>query len=652
MSILGYLEKILHKIDNVLLNQGYTEDELHQEGFRILGELYLLSSLERNGLLNANDSFQNKQKDVVNSFPTILSGKIDPLCSNAYDDLLKLRENYQKDSQLDILGSLYQNVLTRWYIQDQGIVFTPLAIVEYIISQIGFQLNSFQKDKNIIDLSCGSGIFLRKAAENVIKSAILEKEEYSCIQDYVNKNIIGFDIDPDAIFISHISLADLLIEKLKHNYSLDIKFNPKIFQTNSLIENDKNDTLEVQTLKHSKFNYVVGNPPYIESKIMDEETKQICIQYFPDAARGHFDVYSCFLSLGTKMLTKSGKLGYIIPNKFLSSHYAKKLREKYLSANCISQIVDLSHNDVFQPAVYPIILIIDNQNPLKTKLKISRAKSLNDLSLETVSHNTKIVKTSNFLETYNRTIFILEDPILDMVNRILEASNLTLGELVRFRWAISFHRKGLREMFVSKVPRGHFPVKFLGGKAFGGNREINRYNLNWKGYWIDYDHKKAKSVKNNFPDYEYFKKEKIIICQHALRIRATVDYEGFACKDIFIIGHLTEKSRELRISLEYILALLNSELYSHLYSNMYSSTEIMGKYLHYLPMYLHDLPVIKPIERDIIYLENLVKKRLRQASDEFSVIDEEIDRKVYEIYSCSKEEIELAKKHIKEYLVK
>ena len=65
-----------------------------------------------------------------------------------------------------------------------------------------------------------------------------------------------------------------------------------------------------------------------------------------------------------------------------------------------------------------------------------------------------------------------------------------------------------------------------------------------------------------------------------------------------------------------------------------------------------NLPVIKPIERDIIYLENLVKKRLRQASDEFSVIDEEIDRKVYEIYSCSKEEIELAKKHIKEYLVK
>ncbi len=650
MSILVQLEKILLKIDNVLLEKGYREEELHQEGFRILGELYLLSSLERNGLLNVEESFTKKQLDVVQSFPTILSGTIPESCSTAYQNLLKLRNEY--GNQSDVLGSLYQNVLTSNYIQDQGIVFTPLPIVNYIISQVGFQSNVFQFEDKIIDLSCGSGIFLCKSAETAVDSAIRNHLDSGHIQEYINNNIIGFDIDPDAVFISHIGLAEKIVETLGEKYSLETVFNPKIFQTNSLNKNDINDSLEVQSLKNSKFRCVVGNPPYIESKIMDKETKQICLKHFPDAATGHFDVYSCFLSLGSNLLNDEGKLGYIIPNKFLSSRYARKLREKLLQNNNISQIIDLSHNNVFQPAVYPILMILDKQNPLTNKIQITRVNSLEDLSQADFLSRLKKVDVSNFLKTANRTVYLLEGSTLEMINRILTSSSLTLGDLIRFRWSISFHRKGLRELFVSDSPRGKEPVRFIGGKAFGGNREINRYHINWKGFWINYDHTKAKSVGNNFPSYKYFKEDKIIICQHALRIRATIDYDGYACKDIFLIGHLEDKGKDMGLSLEYILALLNSELYSYLYSNLYSSTEIMGKYLHYLPMHLHDLPVKQPTTQEKDFLEKQVRKKLLEQKDDFTVTDETIDKKIYEIYECSDEEIILAKTHIKEYLVK
>jgi len=647
-----HLERILSQIDKMLLKQGFKEDEVHQEGFRVLGELYLLTSLERNKLLKSDENLIQKQEEMAQSFPTILSGSVDNSLNSIYTDLLKLRSQDIQHTHQDILGSLYQNILTSSYIQDKGIVFTPLQIVDYLISQVGFQSNGFQPGDKIIDLSCGSGLFLRKSAEQTIKTACDNNFESSFIQNYVCTNIIGFDIDPEAVLISQISLADQIISQLGKDYSLETVFNPSIYQTNSLIKTDINDLFTVNELKNSKFKYVVGNPPYIESKIMDSETKQICLDHFPDAATGHFDIYSCFLSLGYNLLTSDGKLGYIIPNKFLSSRYARKLREKLLRENQISQIVDLSHNKVFQPAVYPIIIILDKNNPLEKQTKVTRVNNYDELVDVNFPRRLRAVEVDNFLKTKNKTIYLLDNSILDMINRIFSLSSLTLGDLIRFRWAISFHRRGLRELFVSETPLGENPIRFIGGKAFGGNREINRYNINWKGYWINYNHKKAKSVGNNFPNYKYFRENKIIVCQHALRIRATIDYEGYACKDIFLIGHLKERALDLGISLEYILALLNSELYSYLYSNIYSSTEIMGKYLHYLPMYLHDLPVIMPKGIEIESLEELVKTRISEQIKEFTSTDEIIDKKIYELYECSQKEMELAKTHIREYLVK
>ncbi|MCE7741577.1 MAG: N-6 DNA methylase [Candidatus Heimdallarchaeota archaeon] len=647
-----HLERILSKIDRMLLKQGFKEDTVHQEGFRILGELFLLTSLEINNHLKPEETLLQKQERISQSFPTILSGSLDNSFNSIYIDLFNLRTQHKQHSHQDILGSLYQNILTTSYIQDKGIVFTPLQIVDYLIAQVGFQSSIFQHEEQIIDLSCGSGLFLRRSAEKVIETAQNQNLESNYIQNYVCNNIIGFDIDPEAVFISQISLANQIISQLGKDYSLETIFEPSIYQTNSLIKNDKNDVMKIKELKNSKFKYVVGNPPYIESKIMDSETKQICLDHFPDAATGHFDIYSCFLSLGYNLLTSDGKLGYIIPNKFLSSRYARKLREKFLRENQISQIVDLSHNNVFQPAVYPIIIILDKQNPLKKQTRVTRVNDYDELVDSNFSKRLRTVEVDNFLKTKNSTIYLLENSILDMINRIFSLSSLTLGDLIRFRWAISFHKSGLRELFVSENPLGENPIKFIGGKAYGGNREINRYNINWRGYWINYDHKKAKSVENNFPNYKYFGDKKIIVCQHALRIRATIDSEGYACKDIFLIGHLKERALDLGISLEYILALLNSELYSHLYSNMYSSTEIMGKYLHYLPMYLHDLPVVMPNGMEIDFLEEQTNKRLLEQTNEFTSIDEIIDKKIYELYECNEEEIELAKTHIREYLVK
>jgi len=373
-------------------------------------------------------------------------------------------------------------------------------------------------------------------------------------------------------------------------------------------------------------------------------------KYFPEEAKGSFDIYACFVSLGAEMMSENGKLGFIIPNKFLISKYARVIRERFLNKRLITQIVDLAHQRIFRPAVYPIILILNKEFQNDKYIELFPDVQLEDLSSSRLVEKKESVSIDLFNKTKNKTLYFPRKKV-DFLERVFSLSDYILGDLVRFRWSISFHRKGIREMFVSSKPIGKNPIKFIGGKTFGGNREIERYKLNWEGNWIDYDREKAKQLNNNFPDYKFFKSKKIIICQNALRIRATIDTEGYVSKDIFLIGHLTEKGKSLNLSLELFLALLNSELYSFLYSVIFSGTEILGNYLHYLPMFLHDLPIKIP---NVVIKEELNKLSKKMLSNDKNreEIDKKIDDIIYQEFKCSSSEIFIIQNHINRILFK
>jgi type I restriction-modification system DNA methylase subunit len=621
------------------------------KNFQKLSEIILLKKAEYYGLIESNISISEKKELLTQSFPELhidfqeidlgkISEKIDSFVENSVQSELR-----------DYLGELYQKVLSSSKKQDKGIVFTPISVVDYILLQLEHPHYENQKsENNLIDLACGSGLFLIRAAQRMYDSEMKKNQTSVEIISKISEKIYGFDIDPIAVYLSKINIISTLFDCFKSDFPLEHKINFNFYKTNSLVTNSTNEDKSIKEAKRKKYDFVVGNPPYIESKKMDKKTKTICKKYFPEEAKGSFDIYACFLSLGAEMMSENGKLGFIIPNKFLISKYARVLRERFLSRNLINQIVDLAHQRVFRPAVYPIILILKKEEQKNNYIQLFPDVQIEDLSSSIMEHKKEIVSNNLFKKMKNKTLYFTRNKV-EFLERVFNLSDYTLGDLIRFRWSISFHRKGIREMFVKSKPKGKNPVKFIGGKPFGGNREIERYRLIWGGDWIDYDREKAKKMNNNFPDYKFFKSKKIIICQNALRIRATIDTEGYVCKDIFLIGHLTDKGKSLNLSLEVILALLNSELYSFLYNVIFSGTEILGNYLHYLPMFLHDLPIKIPDEFIKEELENLSKKMLSKDKNS-SEIDKEIDNIIYQEYNCSISEISVIQNHINNILFK
>ena len=646
-----YLYKEIEKFHKDRLEKNQS---LIHNNFEVFSQLYLIAKFEIYSLFDKHLSLENKSKEIRNFLPSVFSVPLNNSFDHIYasfSELIRLSEF--KDIR-DPLGEIYQHVLSSSVKSNKGIVFTPLLVIDYIISQINFPrtLSESQEEK-IIDLACGSGLFLSEAVKRVIEKAVLLNKSYEFVIEYISRNIYGFDIDPTAVLLTKVNIIKEIVDNYKTDISFDTPIRISIFRTNSLELISNKDSKRIQGIKLMKFDYIVGNPPYIDVKRMDKRTKNLCKSNFPNVAIGKFDIYACFMELSSRMLADNGQLGYIIPNKFLSSQYAKTLRKRFLDENLLHQIVDLAHKKVFQPAVYPIILILKKQKDLQKHIQLISDVDIDELAANKLDKKTYVVNSEIFKRTENRTIFFPKEEYVCLLEKIFNQSQYSMGEIIRFRWSISFHRKGLRSKFIYPEKKGKNPKRILGGKKYGGNREIERYGINWRGYWIDYDREKARKLQNNFPKLEIFQEKKIIICQHALRMRATIDTEAYICKDIFLLGHLAELVSENKISLEVILAMLNSKLYSFIYDIMYSGTEIMGKYLHYLPMFLHDLPIKNPtliLKREI---EGYVSRMLSEPeSVERMKIDEKIDETVFKIFNLTEKEKSVVSAHIDEHLIK
>lgn len=556
----------------------------------------------------------------------------------------------------DILGKLYEQFINKEERKRLGQFYTPEPVIDYILDQSGY-INNIE-NKTIIDISCGSGGFMTRAANRLISKLKNNPNKESLIEKVIN-NIYGLDINPFACYLAEtnilIQLLDIIVEVKNENPKYKVP-KIKIFQTNtmempSLLSTEDKEIIDIKNRADKfsgGFDFVVGNPPYLEAKKMDKETKGMCALSCPDVATGAFDLFVCFIDKGLGLLKSSGKIGYIFPNKFLIAGYAKKMREKLLNDYSIKEIIDVSECEVFEGvSVYPVILIAENKKPsnniIKTADKVTSTEELSNKKFITSEIRQDIYKRDDFV------FFIMpsDKRKSSILTKLLSKKYAFLENYLSMKWTISFHASGLREKFLfPERPRSNFAKKLIGGKSFAGNSDIGRYKLNWGGWWIDYDEERARKHKNQLPPKKLFEREKLIICQNSLRLRATFDKDNFYCKDTFFVATLNDQSRN-NFDLKFFLALLNSKLFHFYYANIYKGTHIAGGYLHYLISYLYSLPVAEPTKKQQSEIVALVEKILKVKEEkEFNKIDNQIDNLIYKLYGLEKNEIEIIENFI------
>ena len=221
----------------------------------------------------------------------------------------------------EIFGYIYENYLKELYEETKkGQYFTDSAVVNFMLEQIGYNNGNIKKrlknkpDENyisIIDPSCGSGAFLYRAVDQLIKSVPngLEKSSKK-IEELINDNIFGLDIAEFPLYLAEMNILMRMLPLIineKYNNPIDKKI--KVFKTKDSIAEfmdiafkntvsnteveyarsngqmslfakkinlgyisyvrDENDLKEIKkSLENGKiprrrFDYVIGNPPYV-----------------------------------------------------------------------------------------------------------------------------------------------------------------------------------------------------------------------------------------------------------------------------------------------------------------------------------------------------------------------------------------------------
>ncbi|NUM80790.1 class I SAM-dependent methyltransferase [bacterium] len=257
----------------------------------------------------------------------------------------------------------------------RGGFYTPEPIASFILK---WGING-SSDYEILEPSCGDGVFLERLKENNHKFKSLTAIEFDDIE--ANK-------------------ADKI--KLKNKTVINIDFHLYC-----------NETTE-------RFNLVVGNPPYIRYQYFDKEQQIEADKIFNRAGLKYSKLTNAWVSfvVGSSMLLKEkGKIGFVIPAELLQVSYAQQLRE--FLAHFYNKINIISFEKLVFPDIQQeVVLLLCERNGsgshLIEHLELRDASELEKLDVNRLKSPTKKIDFKSNKWTY----YFLEQEEIDFLENI------------------------------------------------------------------------------------------------------------------------------------------------------------------------------------------------------------------------------------------
>ena len=206
-------------------------------------------------------------------------------------------------------------------------IFTDISLARDIVSRL-----NVTKDKRIIDLGCGEGVFLEATVEHLLTRHACNAS--ASLNDVASK-VTGIEIDPDSV---QRAIANL---------------NRKFSQPSTGWDVRCKDALRID--QGGKYDLVIGNPPWVGYRDLDEDTKTFARSEF-EVAKGSFNLYQLFIELGVNLLKPDGQLAFVVPQLLNIGPASSGVRD-FLSAHGKWAITPLSESSFMPKAgIKPALL--------------------------------------------------------------------------------------------------------------------------------------------------------------------------------------------------------------------------------------------------------------------------------------------------------
>jgi len=550
------------------------------------------------------------------------------------------------------ISKLYEESLDVNIKKSNGIYYTPKIIVDYILDKTIKKHDIIKNPKpKILDISCGCGNFLLQVYD--ILYDLIEKNLYEL------KHIYGED------YINYDTIHNHIISNCI--YGCDTDINALNILREGLINKDKDLTIDKfniyceDALKinfDNKFDYIIGNPPYIGHKNLDIKYKKFILKEYKDVYKGKSDLYFCFYKKIIDSLKYNGVCSIITPRYFLESQSAKDLRN-YIDKNTdIVEIIDFLGCKVFKNIGISSCISTLNKEKKSQSTNILRIKN-QDIDINKFHSIEELLKDNNFekLNLYknkdNQEWTIIKEKDKIFYDKIENYCEYSLEDIcTSFQGIIT----GCDKAFV--IDKNDSKINLINSnflKPWIKNKEIKKYILKENRYNLIYSNDIESELDNKFiidnfigkykekllnrreckkkirlwyelqwgRDKSFFERKKIMYPYKSFENKFAIDENNSFCSaDVY--SFYINKEYEDAFSYEYLVALLNSQVYNDYFK--INAKKISKNTYDYYPNKVMKIKIFKDYNYNNI--ENLSKKilfKIRNGDNEISDIEEKIN---------------------------
>lgn len=609
--------------------------------------------------------------------------------------------------QNEIFGYIYENYLKELFAEEKrGQYFTDPAIVNFMIQQIGYTDNEIkEKIQNnqlgklsLLDTACGSGTFLYSATNEIIKSIGLDSEEASKqIEDIVSDNIFGLDIAEFPLYLAEMSILMRMLPMIvteKYNNPIEKKI--KVFLTKDTVAEfigtaidtttvdeqirkgqlefaetkllrvlspefqsfmreaedikEMKESLKGNRIPRRRFDYVIGNPPYIryndcvrqkvlifelmkKKKVKLSNIYNVNLHSVPGQPKKYApkpNIYAFFIAVGLALLKDNGKLCYIIPQTILVNPDFDVLRYHLSKFTTIEKIVIFSGKmfvgrGLTQRRPVPtssLIFVVSK----KTARSDHRVEVINyGDSKDSIEETLKNISTGKKIDRNS----ILQSDLLKFVSNwnFIRQSRIFFDFYKEYLWntddiSIYYEHKVAKSRFGARFyidGGGIIDQRFISSRSKDAYEIVERINPNRDCLLVPKGDKfYPRDKKISFPQgsqgvISFCQKNKII-----WRTKNTTNFQ-FTDRDIILVTnkYLTISS-DNRNEVLYLLSLLNSKITDVILGNV---VKVTGEDTNVILVSLR--PVKEQIRVPKITKENQrIKEEIIEQTEEMLAIEE------------------------------